>query len=123
MPNPNDFNQILSELENVARRLLYDVHRHEDAETTSIYCSLAPQSPMSLRVRLVKRDEQILISGTVRATGLSGDKTDIHDVLSTLWAVYLRLNFGVSVTLQSVVMEDILPDEIYSRNIFLLSHS
>lgn len=113
-----DPNQIISEIERIAQELYYHVYRRDSEESVVLYCELAPNSPILLRFTLVKKDKQILVNGTVRAIGLAGDKSDIHDVLSTLWAVYLRLNFGISVILQSVVMEDILPCEIYSRNVF-----
>lgn len=108
---------LLKTIASMAAQFEYDIHQRESDETVTLYCNLAPYSPMSLRFTLNKSEDEITLNGNVRATGLVGDKTDVHDLLSSLWALYLRLNAGISVRLISTILDDILPDEIYARHL------
>jgi hypothetical protein len=108
---------LLQTVTDMAAQLDYDVHQRETAEAIILDCNLAPYSPMSLRFVLNKSENDITLNGTVRTTGLIGDKTDVHDILSSLWALYLRLDAGISVRLISTILDDILPDEIYARHL------
>lgn len=65
-------------------------------------------------------DGDLFLSGAVRTSGsqFSGDRTDIHDVLSLIWGAVLRA-FGISSTWMVDEQHAVVPDEIGARHLLL----
>jgi hypothetical protein len=93
----------------------------EDESTSdrgiNLFCYPWPNSPFWLKVE-GSDDDGVVVRGVVRAEGLSGGRTDIHDILGSLWAILLHSTGKMQLFVQDMP-HPVVPNEIHSRSLLL----
>lgn len=83
----------------------------------NLYLFPWPNPPFWLKVESAAKDG-VVVRGVVRAEGLSGDRTDIHDILGALWAILLHSTGNVQLFVQDMP-HPVVPNEIHSRSLLM----
>jgi hypothetical protein len=83
----------------------------------NLYCFPWPNPPFWLKVESGAKNG-VVVRGVVRAEGLSGDRTDIHDILGALWSILLHSTGNVQLFMQDMP-HPVVPNEIHSRSLLL----
>jgi hypothetical protein len=76
-----------------------------------------PYSPFWLMIESAS-PEAVMVRGVIRAEGLSGDRTDIHDILTALWAANLQASEAAELFIVDVP-HPAVPYENHSRTILM----
>src|SRR5215475_14790582 len=78
-----------------------------------IWIKFTPIFPLWFQVEIDEDEDAAFIYAVARASGINGDKSDYHDLLTAILAIYLRLSDTASGFLTKLELADILPGEIH----------
>ena len=89
----------------------------QNAPESELRLLLSPGSPLSLSVE-TRDSGELVVSGSVRVFGNTGDKTQADRILGALWAIALQTSGETSVFVVETE-HPVVEDEIYARNILM----
>src|SRR4051812_1964386 len=83
--------KFLTALEEVADKLHMHVRKPDEFRQNHAYLQFSDSFPMWIVVEFHEEDDCAFLYGVVRTSGLPGDRSDYHDLISSLWAICIRM--------------------------------
>jgi len=106
----NDFN---SRIRSAALESELIATSNKEGDLLNMEVSPWPHAPWWLRIIEASEAEVVGVEGIVRAEGLSGDRSDIHDILAGLWAILLQTTGRISIYIEDIP-HPVVPGELRS---------
>jgi len=90
---------------------------HLDSDPPQLRIAFHEHFPLDIRIDMMPDSETFVLVGFVRTYGLPGDRSDYHDLISLIWAAFLRSHNIASVGLLDIP-HPVIPGELYGRYVF-----
>lgn len=90
------------------------VTEHPDFDPPQLRIAFEEHFPMWIRIDMMPGSETFVLAGVVRTFGFPGARSDYHDLISLIWAAFLRSHNIASVSLLDIP-HPVIPGELYGR--------
>ena len=103
-----------SKLESICTSLGLTLTELADYHPNQLRVEFSPHFPMWIRIDVEESTEEAVLVGVVRTFGFPGDRSDYHELISLLWAAFLRAAGFASVRILDIP-HPVCEGELYGR--------
>jgi len=103
-----------AKLEGICISLGLTLTEHADYQPNQLRIEFSLHFPMWIRVDIEESAEKAVLVGVVRTFGFPGDRSDYHELISLLWAAFLRASGFASVRILDIP-HPVCEGELYGR--------
>jgi len=93
------------------------ITEHPDIDPPQLRIAFDEHFPMWVRIDMMPDSDNFVLVGVIRTFGFPGDRSDYHDLISLIWAAFLRSHNIASVSLLDIP-HPAIPGELYGRYVF-----
>lgn len=91
-----------------------ELTEHLNSDLPQLRVAFRELFPMDVRIDMMPDSDTVVLVGFVRTYGFPGDRSDYHDLISLIWAAFLRGHNVASVSLVDIP-HPVVDGELYGR--------